>query len=344
MVFVDGPDPDNLLLALGAYRISSKYDTFDVTIILTGRPVHEMASQDTPTWDWNANQSEEELAQVAYRYYRFLQIAGIRDPYMIHGGIAPRTLVPHHLHLPESAYQGLVDDEQGHPPEVLYPLEDLMKVMSQMPDRSYTVLVGGPMTGLAQLLMPNPQLISKFNAVHAMYGSMGGTNFLRIGDTERNGKQFNVACDPFAGYYVLNALQHAEVPTYLITTEATRVKAFSFADVNELAIHLPITLATEALLLHYDVWGNEVLVPIGEPIYTHDLGPLFSANGYNPDLYHMKPVRIEHVPHLPSEHEDWGKIRFKPVSEGTTTVWATASANAEAGGLYKNLVSRIFTL
>ncbi|MFW5703334.1 MAG: hypothetical protein ACOCXQ_00680 [Patescibacteria group bacterium] len=54
LVFVDTPDPDNLALAYGTYRMFPKSAE---TIVLTGRPTRYYAAPNDPIWDWSREES-----------------------------------------------------------------------------------------------------------------------------------------------------------------------------------------------------------------------------------------------------------------------------------------------
>src|SRR3989339_1790874 len=98
LAFIDAPDPDNFVMLLSLAR---RFPTADLHVILTGRPIRLNANRQTPVWDWDTVSSRKAQEASAARAKNFMKWFGVRIPRIYDGGIAHRTLVPHHVHFAE---------------------------------------------------------------------------------------------------------------------------------------------------------------------------------------------------------------------------------------------------
>jgi len=305
LVAIDAPDPDNLALLRVAQTMFGADNILGV--LLTGRPINFKATKETPIEEWDYNHSRTALLASAARLKNFLRGYGNGTSLEVFdGGIAPRTLVPHWLHFLDY-YRFLdVDPLQAICVPELDSLEKLALILSE---HNFDVLVGGPMTGLARLLQRFPELHNYITSVHAMYATLGNVDLMNFGDKPRGAKQFNVACDPFAGRYVTEAL---DCPFYFVTSDCTRQDAIGFATPTMLRQHLADTPGNKRLVDLYTIWFANAVEPRKEIIYIHDVCSAVSASPFRNEVYEFTPMRITSFPHLPGEKDDWGKIEFVP--------------------------------
>ncbi len=218
LIAIDAPDPDNLALLRMAQSMFGEENIMGA--LLTGRPINFDASKDNkvPNTEWNYDHSRVALKASAARLKNFLRGYGAEMD-VFDGGIAPRTLVPHHIHFIDY-YR--FDDNNPLRSVCISELDPIEALNAKLAGQEFSVLVGGPMTGLALLLQRFPDTAAQISSVHAMYGYLGleGTaKLMSFWDEPRGAVQFNVACDPFAVSYVVNALS---CPISFITTDCTK--------------------------------------------------------------------------------------------------------------------------
>jgi hypothetical protein len=145
-----------------------------------------------------------------------------------------------------------------------------------------------------------------------MYGFLGleGTEkLMSFGDAPRGAVQFNVACDPFAGRYVVNSLS---CPIYLITTDCTKRKEIGFETPAQLASHLEDTPGNMNLIQLYNIWFANAVQPRKEMLYIHDICAAMSASAYRDEIYEFRPMKVSRFPILPKDKKDWGVMEFAP--------------------------------
>lgn len=329
LAFIDAPDPDNFVQLIALHKLNPNVD---VHVVLTGRPVRFGATKEHATWEWDGQSSRMAQEASALRIKNFLRHFGISVTRVFDGGIAPRTLVPHWLHFAEY-YKFLdVDPLQAIRHSELEPQEELVKLLLSLPANSVPVAVGGPMTGLYQLIVRCPDVASRFKELHAMFATWGNVSLMQFDDKPRGAVQFNVACDPQSAYTILKGLP---CPIYLMPTEVTRVHEIGFQNAQKLREALPDNAGSRALYHLYALWYDAAVKPRQEKnpdelIYIHDLVAALSLNEeLRKAIYKVVPVEVTSVPHLPCESADWGKVNMKPV-EGTSTIFA-ATALTDGG-------------
>lgn len=311
LIAVDAPDPDNFALVIALKRL---YPNARLWVMLTGRPVRFNASPEHQLWDWDIRDSRMALEASAARLRNFVRHYGVRIPEVYDGGIAPRTLIPHHVHFADYYRYLDVDPLAAIAHSELVPQEDLVRELLAVPEGSVMVAVGGPMTGLAQLIARHPAVASRFSEVHAMFATWGKVELMQFDGPPRGALQFNVACDPQAAYQVLMGLA---CPVYLLPSEVTRVQGIGFQNAQALMGAIESTPGNQRLFLLYCAWYDAAVKPRqdrnpNELIFIHDLSAGFSADpAIRAEVYDMVPVEITSVPHLHAEAADWGKVLMR---------------------------------
>jgi inosine-uridine nucleoside N-ribohydrolase len=313
LAFVDAPDPDNFVQLLALAKLNPGAQ---LAVVLTGRPVRFGASKDHKTWEWDYESSRMAQEASALRAKNFLRHFGVDVVRIYDGGIAPRTLVPHWVHFAEYYKFNDVDPLAAIRHSELEPQEDLVKLILAQPEGSVKVAVGGPMTGLRQVLERNPEVASRLKEVHAMFATWGNVSLMEFGDAPRGAMQFNVACDPLSSNFVLMGL---DCPVYLMPTEVTRVAAIGFQNAQKLREALPANKGVNALYTLYALWYDAAVKPRqdkdpNELIFIHDVVAALSLDEtLRNAIYNVVPVDIVSAPCLPSKAEiaNWGKVEMK---------------------------------
>lgn len=339
---IDAPDPDNFVQLLALHKLNPGVD---IDVLLTGRPVRFGAKKGEPIWDWDFESSRMVQNASAFRIKTFLQRFDITNIRIFDGGVAPRTLVPHWVHFADYYKFNDIDPLEAVRKASLEPVEELLKILLALPPGSLSVAVGGPMTGLHQLIVRCPDIASRFKEIHAMFATWGNVTLMEFGDEPRGATQFNVACDPQAAHAVLLGLK---CPIYLMPTEVTRVKQIGFADMDAFEEALPATAAARKLRLLYHPWYFAAVEPrqgkeVGdELIYIHDLSAAFSLDEVlRKAIYDVVPIEIISVPHLPSESADWGKVLMKQ-TQCETNVFAAKKLNENGADKYIDALKKLF--
>jgi len=346
LAFVDAPDPDNFAQIIALHKLNPEAI---VHVCLTGRCVRLNATHEHALWEWDLASSRMAQEASAARIKNFLRHFGVVVTRVFDGGIAPRTVVPHSVHFAEYYKFFDVDPLAALRHSEMEPQEELIKIILAQPEGSIPVTVGGPMTGLYQLMVRNPDIVSRFKELHAMFATWGNVALMQFDDQPRGLAQFNVACDPQAAHAVLMGL---DCPIYLMPTEVTRVKEIGFLNAQKLREALPDTAGTRALYNLYALWYDAAVRPRlaknpDEQIYIHDL---VAALSLDPELrqaiYNVVPVEITSVPHLPREAKSWGSVLMKQVkieAPATGKIFAATSLTEGGAAKYHEVLKRIFT-
>lgn len=341
LAFVDAPDPDNFVQLVALHKLNP---TADVHVVLTGRPVRFGATKEHQTWEWDSQSSVMAQEASALRIKNFLRHFGVNVTRVFDGGIAPRTLVPHWVHFAEYYKFFDVDPLQAIRHSELEPQEELIKILLKAPAKSIPIAVGGPMTGLNQLMIRCPEVTTRFKELHAMFATWGNVSLMQFDDTPRGAVQFNVACDPQGAHAVLKGL---DCPIYLMPTEVTRVKAIGFDNAQKLREALPDNAGSRALYHLYALWYDAAVKPRqaknpDELIYIHDLVAALSLDEeLRKAIYKMVPVEIPSVPYLPNESADWGKVVMKQ-TEAKTNVFAATGLTDGGAAKYLETLKKLF--
>lgn len=332
LAIVDAPDPDNIVMIRALQYLHPEVDTH-LCIALTGRPValHDNAL----AWEYDMEASRAAQHISAYRFRHALPA----PLHLYDGGIAPQTLVPHHLHFKDYYQFGDNDPLIAQHAHGLKSQTDLIREI--LKKNNWIVVVGGPMTALYQILVRCPEIAIRIGAVHAMFGSWGTVNLMDLGDDTRGARQFNVACDPQAAHAILMGLN---CPITLLPTEVTRVKEIGFHSFSAFASFLNGCSMVGDILHLYQVWYENVVAPRQkknpeEMIFIHDLAPALSTV---PDLqaaiYDVRPVEFVRVPHLSNESFEWGLVEMKQISSGHNY----AAIGLKSCGTYLKILGKLF--
>lgn len=342
LAFIDAPDPDNFALVIALHKLNPGAE---ISVVLTGRPVRFGATKEHALWEWDLRSSRLAQEASAARIKNFLRYFGITVSRVFDGGIAPRTLVPHWIHFQEY-YKFLdVDPLAAIRHSELDAQEELARLILTLPEKSVSVAVGGPMTGLDQLIVRCPEVVTRFKEVHAMFATWGNVELMQFDDKPRGALQFNVACDPRAAHAILTGLP---CPVYLMPTEVTRVKAIGFQNAQQLRETLPDTAGTRALYTLYAIWYDAAVKPRQaknpeELIFIHDLVAALSLDeALRKAIYKVVPVKIISVPHLPNESADWGKVVMKQ-KKGKSNLFAATGLTDNGAAHYIETLKRIFS-
>lgn len=339
VAFIDAPDPDNFVMVIALVRLNP---AAKIHLCLTGRPVKFGATKECQLWDFDMQSSRMAQEASAMRLTNFLRHFGVKNLKVYDGGIAPRTLVPHHIHFSEYYKYLDVDPLAAIRHSELEPQEDLVKLMLEMDPDSCDVAVGGPMTGLHQVLVRCPQVASRISSVHAMFATWGNVQLMQMGDTPRGALQFNVACDPLAAYCVLMGL---DCPIYLMPSEVTRVKEIGFQNAQSLLNFLPVNAGCRALYHLYALWYDAAVRPRQEKnpdewLFIHDLVATFSLDAeLRNSIYDVVPVEITSVPHLVREQKTWGQVLMKQV-EGDSKRFAATGLKQDGAAKYLDALKK----
>ncbi|HTE58569.1 MAG TPA: nucleoside hydrolase [Verrucomicrobiae bacterium] len=308
LVIIDGPDPDNYILALAAS--SQLLDMDVVAVIMTGRPVSAVHGQ--PPYGFNPHASR------AVRRDNALHVKGIfmrhgREHIPVFEGLrAPFSTVPHKFHIHERVTDVYDDAHAGH--QLAGDIDDAVAYLAGL-EGSIHVICGGPMTDLAYL-MQQLLLSGKLGLVTAQLGMFGFGGVKTIAGGRR---QFNALADPTAAHLVL---QEYPGPFYLLPTDITKDPAHGFDHPDELAALLRSTAGTEVVEMYRAAWPI-MWEPRGERIFVHDFHPaelmhhLLRQQAARHEQrqfgrYRVSPVGIAHVPHLVHEQDRWGEIDLGP--------------------------------
>ncbi|MBC7999190.1 MAG: nucleoside hydrolase [Leptolyngbya sp.] len=339
VAFIDAPDPDNFVQLLALCRLNPGAE---VAVCLTGRPVRFNADKEHKTWEWDYDSSHLAQQASAMRAKNFLRNFGISVTKVFDGGIAPRTLVPHWVHFAEYYKFADVDPLAAIRHSELEPQEDLVKLILAQPEGSVLISVGGPMTGLRQVIERCPEVASRFQEVHCMFATWGNVSLMDFGDAPRGAVQFNVACDPLSSHFILMGL---DCPIYLMPTEVTRVQGIGFLNAQKLREALPENKGTRALYMLYALWYDAAVKPRQdknpeELIFIHDVVAAFSLDAeLRKAIYDVVPVKITAAPCLPSKADiaNWGKVEMKQVKRASADKPRYAAIGLKPGGEAKYL-------
>lgn len=358
LALIDAPDPDNFVLLLALAR---RFPRSTLHVVLTGRPLRFGADKSHALWDYDIMASRKAQQASAMRARNFMRHFGVKLPDIYDGGIAPRTLVPHHVHFAEYYRFGDVDPLYAISACELEPIEQLIREMLTWEDGSTAVVFGGPMTGLAQMMTRCPDIVPKIREVHAMFATWGEVALMDMGGPPRGVKQFNAACDPAAAHLVLTGLT---CPIYLMPTEVTRVSSIGFPNAQALRMALPANTGVNALYALYALWYDAAILPrqdnqrekgqrVTEAIFIHDLVGAWSLDPVlREKIYDVSPIQITSIPTRPyegvteAERADysskqkpvpadlhWGEILMRR-TEGPTNISAATRLKPEGAEVY----------
>ena len=324
VVIVDNTDPDNLACALAAARPESLQKL--LAVIVTGRAAN--FNREAAIDDMNSEDSQFTLRLNATRMKNFLTFAGFPNIPVFVGSVPPSTIVPHRVHIDEKVFCDTIEEQRTlihqqtgniHKLAISGNIDTAGGYLTAL-NQQFDVIVGGPMTDLAELVSHYPHL--RVNSIHAQFGmfGFGEKKLMEFGETPRGKRQFNVACDPVAAKFIL---EYMPCPIYLYPSDVTRVDSIGFENPEHLRRHLHDTHTARELVRIYQIAYDLMMKPRNEKIYIHDLAPLLGyldlslyAQNEVEDrgarigkpAYLFKPAEINHVPFTKEEKSRWGEI------------------------------------
>ena len=342
LICIDAPDPDNFALVKG---VKVLFPDEDVKVMLTGRPVRFKAKKDCQLWEWDYESSRMAQEASAARLKNFMRNLGVSVCEVYDGGIAPRTLVPHWIHFQEYYKFMDVDPLAALRYTELSPQQDLIDWIFEQRDL-LKVVVGGPMTGLRQIIERCPPVADMISEVHAMFATWGIVELMDLDWEPRVAQQFNVACDPMSAHFILKGLK---CPVYLMPTEVTRHPPIGFRTVQALREALPNNAGVNKFLALYAIWYDAAIRPRQEKnpdemIFIHDLvSDLSLGEKLRNSIYDVTPVVVDEVPYLPSDRTIWGTVRMRiPEGAEKTNVYAAKGFLPGGEKLYLKTLYEIF--
>jgi inosine-uridine nucleoside N-ribohydrolase len=313
---VDNVDPDN-----PAQILALMSEPFDLKgVVVTGRAANH--NPHAATTEVSRDDSLYRTLLNAVRMRNFMDDAqeGHEIPVFV-GTPAPRTIVPHKVHIDELEFEDLRPNQlamikESHGNGRYLPELGLAgniigakQFLNNEVFGQFDMVVGGPMTDTARLLR-DPEVANKTRAIYAQFGMFGfGEQMLmEFGDSPRGRRQFNVACDPEAAHDVLTTFRG---DVHLYPTDVTRVDAIGFDDPGAISDFLPATDGTKSLVRLYDRSFDYFYKPRNERIFIHDIAPALGCAGVNGVIsnpYTERPVDVTHVPYEPRERNRFGEI------------------------------------
>lgn len=312
VVIIDGPDPDNYVMALAA---TSSYFGMDVVaVIMTGRPVS--ASHDDPAYGFNPDASRAVRRDNALHAKGMLMRHGREHIPVFQGLRAPFSTVSHKVHIHERVTDIHDDAHQGH--MLAGDIDDAVAYLAGL-EGTLHVICGGPLTDLAYL-MQQPILSQKLGIVTAQLGMFGFGDVKTIAGGRR---QFNALADPTAVHQVLHEYPEA---LYMLPTDITKHADHGFDHPDQLTELLGASSAGREVALMYQAAWFSMWKPRGERIFVHDVHPAIlmkdllrlspphhqavhmMSRGVRVGPYRISPAGVLHVPHEAREMERWGEI------------------------------------
>jgi inosine-uridine nucleoside N-ribohydrolase len=280
VVVVDNVDIDNLLAAVAACHPALEMTV--KAVIVTGRPAHPDPTAPIDALD--VKYSEEIRRRNARRMKGTLMRHGYGNIPVYEGLIAPRTLVPHHVHIDERLLDPYFDE--GYV-ETDGSFADAMEFLASL-EGTIDFVVGGPLTEIAAL-MYDRRLDGKFGMLTCQLGMFGFNNAVQLMAGGR--KQFNAACDPNAVAKVL-----ADYPgtVWMVPTDVTKDAEVGWSHPH----HLREVGISEELIGQYVTFWSRALKPRGEGVYPHDVHPVFAmvqARGTILSMYTSTVVKVANV-------------------------------------------------
>lgn len=330
VLFLDNTSADNLALALAATRRSSLLDVR--AIFVTGRAAHT---------DPTASIEERDDAHSGYihglntkRMKEFMWSAGRSTP--VFKGMPVRdtrlrTVIKHRHHVNEEVY-----DLWGAGGSVRFDgnFADGLELLRRYKGEKLFVLVGGPLTEVAEIQRRHPDIAAKFGPMFIQAGDFAdddSTNLLG-----GKGNSFNGACDALALHDVL--FGHDE-KIILLPSNITKQRELGFATPDEIAALCVYPRLVELYKVHYEHSARRR----GTSLFIHDLGLVMLAEQYvqgNSGFpYRYEPVKILEVPfEAPrvGQPERRGTIVIEPAESGKrfVVVWQDTAAYRDRVAAY----------
>ena len=283
VVIVDAPDPDNfaaVMMALFLFGEKVK------CIIVTGRPAHPDRGASKDQYDQEF--SERVLRGNTRRLKGFMGRAGhVDDVLVCEGLIPPSTLVSHKVHVDEKGKLDLHNDDgyyEGRGEDRTF--DDAVELIKGL-DGPIDLIVGGPLTEVAELLKID-EIKSKLGTMVCQLGLFGfGEGVTSIAG---GGLTFNSAADREATAKVLGEFPGDLVMIPTDVTKRQDVRFDTTAEMSALGISGEIVQMTE--IFHR-------FLPPGSPICPHDVhtacGMYQLHHPEQPRMYGMSEVEVTSV-------------------------------------------------
>ncbi len=326
VVAVDPTDPDNLELVIGAI---ARFGVENVIVLLTGRcalnpalvaeriaaakEAEQSPFKAIPMAEWDEPYSRFLLRVSALRFHRIMSAFGHLPCPIVDGGLAAKPKVPHAVHMNDLkgfgdiSEEDLADVRDGRVSQ-LQPSNILVDFIGR---DTFVVLLGGPATGINQVLKENPHLLSQMKGKFSQYSSLGQVaNMKWDGRSEK--AQFNVMLDALAGKELMDMLREADVPAFFLPTDVTRRSEIGFGTPEMIeGVLRNDHPGFVALMAQRRRWYESAIRSRdGEVLLTHDMSCLFlmlQLMGEVPPIYEIQPAVITD---FTTEGEDEGVIVF----------------------------------
>jgi len=315
VLFLDNTSADNLALALAATRSSSFLDV--KAIFITGRAAHTNTDASIEERD-DVYSAEVQLGN-AKRMAGFLRRAGRAVPVFLGEAVSRtklRTVIPHKFHANEREQYDLRDDWSRT--EINGDFADGLDLLQRYQGDKLIVLVGGPLTEVAQIQCHTPEIAAKF-----------GTMFIQAGDFANDestnllggkGNSFNGACDAEALHDVLYG-HGSEI--FILPSNMTKQSELGFLTPEDISALKVWPELVEVYRVHYERSAKRR----GTSLYIHDLGLVMLAEQHIDAIrgypYEWESVRIIEAPYLAAsagELEQRGTIVIEPAESSSRKV------------------------
>ncbi len=309
VVAVDPSDTDNLELAIGALRWFGPDNTH---ILLTGRAamdpriVKKLAEEigarggnpirEIPITEWSAEFSEVLLQASALRFKKLLRLFDCTDQPIFHGGIAAKPKVPHAIHMDDLfGFGDITGEDVGEIEKGLVYTDAQETLAASLNEKPFVVFLGGPATGVEQLLRSYPHLYQGLRGVFAQYASLGNVKGMQWdGRSER--AQFNVMLDAVAGKNLCGEITEKNIPLFFLPTDVTRRNEIGFGVPDMVEGILRMSPGIQELARQRRKWYEAAIrTRNGEVLLTHDMSTLFlylQLQGELPKVYETSPAII----------------------------------------------------
>lgn len=310
IVAVDPSDTDNLELAIGVIRWFGPENTH---ILLTGRAAMDPRAvkglseeikmrggnpiREIPMSEWSPEFSRVLLEASALRFKKLLHLFGYPEHPIYHGGIAAKPKVPHAIHMDDLFGFGDItekDVEEIETGAATYtsPQKLLVRALTKKP---FVIFLGGPATGVQQLLHTYPHLYQSLRGVFAQYASLGNVKGMQW-DGRSEKAQFNVMLDAVAGKNLCGALAEKNIPLFFLPTDVTRRNEIGFGVPDMIEGVLRMHPGIQELARQRRRWYDAAIrTRNGEVLLTHDLSTLFlylQLQGELPKIYETSSAVI----------------------------------------------------
>ena len=302
-------------------------------------------NDEIPIDKWSFCFSQILIQTSALRFKKLFARFEYPDFPVYHGGIALKPKVPHALHMDDM--YGFGDIVESDVKEIeagrVYTCSQ-EKLVAALGEKPFVIFMGGPATGIDQLLSENPHLYGQLRGLFAQYASLGNVKGMAW-DGRSEKAQFNVMLDAPAGEHLCSELSLRKIPTFFLPTDVTRKFEIGFGVPDMIEGILRTSPGLQELARQRRKWYEAAIrTRAGEVLLTHDMSTLFlflQLVGELPKIYETSTAKITN---FVTEGPDEGAIELElDVSESNLTV-ATKLLNREGyiAALRESLLPRSF--